>query len=163
MVWSRLAKHQLMVGSRSAQVQKLYSLPVFKRVCLYQGWRSLHDELKSSIIFPQKYSTQKKFDYTQYSLITFWIFFKKEGLSPSAAWLLYQISWSWSHRVGCRSSIEVCTFKFKICSSFSMSSLSQTGAVVSISNRRSINRPSISAVELIFSHREDFKTKLKTE
>jgi hypothetical protein len=63
--WS--AKRQLIVCSWSAQVQKLYSLPVFKWFRLYQCWRSLHTALKSAIlhVFPRKYLTAKKFDYTR--------------------------------------------------------------------------------------------------
>lgn len=59
MVGSRSAKRQLMVGSRSAQVQKLYSLSVFKWACLYQSWssstkRSSHLPYRPKIFDPEE-------------------------------------------------------------------------------------------------------------
>jgi hypothetical protein len=110
------AHSQLMVGSWSAQSQKLYSLPAFKWFCLYQGWRSLHKRSSHLSYSPKNTLPRRNSITSKYSLETFWIIFKKKGLSPSAAWVLYQISWSWSHRVGCRSCTEVCTFQFKTCS-----------------------------------------------
>ena len=53
MVVSRSAKHQLMVVSRSAEVQNLYSLPVFKWDCLYHSWRS-STKRSSHLPYPPK-------------------------------------------------------------------------------------------------------------